>query len=100
MAKTTPGVEKLTVQEISVEILTPNPWNPNRMSDEMRAKLKAYIRKEGFVEPLIVRPLEKGYQILGGFHRWGIAEELGYRTVPSIVVICRWMTSRPSCRTR
>ena len=81
-----PGVEKLTVVEIPVEKLTPNPWNPNRMSDEMRAKLKAYIQREGFVEPLVVRPLGERYEILGGFHRWGIAKELRYGTVPCVVV--------------
>lgn len=80
------GVEKLTVTEIPVERLTPNPWNPNRMSDEMQAKLKAYIRREGFVEPLVVRQREDGYQILGGFHRWVIARELGYTHVPCVVV--------------
>lgn len=80
------GVEKLTVTEIGVEKLTPNPWNPNRMSDVMRAKLKVYLQREGFVEPLVVRPLGEGFQILGGFHRWEIAKELGYPTVPCVVV--------------
>lgn len=79
-------VEKLTITEIDVGKLTPNPWNPNRMSDEMRGKLKAYIQREGFVEPLVVRSKEDGFEILGGFHRWGIAKELGYRTVPCVVV--------------
>ncbi|MDH4036392.1 MAG: ParB N-terminal domain-containing protein [Candidatus Krumholzibacteria bacterium] len=82
----TAGVEKLTVVEIGVEKLTPNPWNPNRMSESMRGKLKAYLKREGFVEPLVVRPLGEGYQILGGFHRWEIAKELGYATVPCVVV--------------
>ncbi len=85
MERDSTRVEKLTVIEIPVEKLTPNPWNPNRMSDEVRAKLKSYIQREGFVEPLVVRPLEGGFQILGGFHRWGIATELGYQTVPSVV---------------
>lgn len=80
------GVEKLTVVEIGVEKLTPNPWNPNRMSEAMRGKLKAYLQREGFVEPLVVRSLGEGYQILGGFHRWEIARELGYRTVPCVAV--------------
>jgi ParB-like chromosome segregation protein Spo0J len=80
------GVEKLTVMEIGVEKLTPNPWNPNRMSEAMRTKLKVYLQREGFVEPLVVRPLGEGYQILGGFHRWEIARELGYATVPCVVV--------------
>ncbi len=78
--------EKLSIQEISVKNLTPNPWNPNRMSDEMRAKLKVYIEREGFVEPIVVRPKNGAYEILGGFHRWGIARELEYETVPCVVV--------------
>jgi ParB/RepB/Spo0J family partition protein len=78
--------EKLTVVEIDVEKLTPNPWNPNRMSDEMRSKLKVYIEREGFVEPIVVRPHGDGYQILGGYHRWQIADELGYKTVPCVIV--------------
>ncbi len=78
--------EKLTIQEIGVETLTPNPWNPNRMSVEMRAKLKAYIEREGFVEPLVVRSKGESFEILGGYHRWGIAKELGYRTVPCVVL--------------
>jgi ParB/RepB/Spo0J family partition protein len=81
-----PGVERLTIVEIGVEKLTPNPWNPNRMSGEMRAKLRAYIEREGFVEPIVVRAHGDGFQILGGFHRWRIAKELGYRTVPCVVV--------------
>jgi ParB-like chromosome segregation protein Spo0J len=52
----------------------------------MRAKLKAYLQREGFVEPLVVRPLDDGYQILGGYHRWEIAKELGHKTVPCVVV--------------
>jgi ParB/RepB/Spo0J family partition protein len=80
------AVEKLAIVEIGVEKLTPNSWNPNRMSEEMRSKLKVYIEREGFVEPIVVRPQEEGYEILGGFHRWQIAKDLGYSTVPCVVV--------------
>ena len=86
MERTQRGLEKLTVTDILVDKLTPNQWNPNRMSDEMRGKLKAYIQREGLVEPLVVRPLGASYQILSGFHRWQIAQELGYRTIPCVVV--------------
>jgi ParB family chromosome partitioning protein len=80
------GVENLTVHQLGVEKLTPNPWNPNRMSDEMMAKLKAYIQREGLVEPLVVRRKGDSFEILGGFHRWQIARELGYETVPCVIV--------------
>jgi ParB family chromosome partitioning protein len=72
--------------EIEVGKLQPNPWNPNRMSDEMYHKLKAYIKREGLVEPIVVRPKGEGYEILGGFHRWKIAKDLGYETVSCAVV--------------
>ena len=72
--------------EIEVDKLQPNPWNPNRMSEEMYHKLKAYIRREGLVEPIVVRPKGDSYQILGGYHRWKIAKELGYETVPCAMV--------------
>ena len=78
--------EKLTITEIPVEKLTPNPWNPNRMSDEMRAKLKAYIEREGFVEPLVVRTKDNDFEILGGYHRWEIAGELAYEKVSCVIV--------------
>lgn len=76
----------LKIQEIPVGELEPNPWNPNRMSEEMFAKLRAYVEREGFVEPLIVRPNGDGYQLLGGFHRWKLAKELGFPSVPCVVV--------------
>jgi len=78
--------ETLKITIIPVEKLTPNPWNPNRMSSEMRHKLKEYIKREGFVEPIVVRPKGEKYEILGGFHRWSIAGELGYKSVPCVVV--------------
>jgi ParB family chromosome partitioning protein len=72
--------------EVEVGRLAPNPWNPNRMSEEMYHKLRAYVGREGLVEPIVVRPKGEGYEILGGFHRWKIAKELGYETVPCAVV--------------
>jgi len=56
------------------------------MSEEMYHKLKAYVKREGLVEPIVVRPLGEGYQILGGYHRWKIARDLDYETVPCAVV--------------
>jgi ParB-like chromosome segregation protein Spo0J len=82
-----PTMRELTVREIGVTDLDPNPWNPNRLSPAMRNKLKVYIRREGMVEPLVVRPKVDGrFEILGGYHRWLIAQELGYTTVPCSVV--------------
>jgi ParB family chromosome partitioning protein len=79
---------QLRVQDIPVERLHPNPWNPNRVAPEMYTKLRAYIEREGMVEPLVVRPVEPPghYQILGGEHRARIAKELGMTHVPCAIV--------------
>jgi ParB-like chromosome segregation protein Spo0J len=80
----------MEVVQIAVDRLMPNSWNVNRMSAAMQNKLAAYLKREGLVEPIVVRPHPKdadSYEILGGFHRWTICREhLGYETVPCVVV--------------
>lgn len=80
-------MSELKVVQIPVEKLRPNPWNPNRMPEEMYHKLREYLRREGLVEPIVVRPKAEGYEILGGYHRWRICkDDLGYDAVPCAVV--------------
>jgi ParB-like chromosome segregation protein Spo0J len=80
----------MEVLEIPVEWVHPNGWNVNRMAPAMQKKLAAYLKREGLVEPLVVRPhpkIEGAYELLGGEHRWRICkEELGYEKVPCVVV--------------
>lgn len=76
----------MKVQDIPVGKLVPNPWNPNTMKADTYAKLKAYIEREGFAEPIVVRPVKGKYEIIGGFHRWKVAQELGHKTVPCVVM--------------
>lgn len=76
----------MDIKELPIEDLDPNPWNPNRMDEVTFAKLKAYIDLRGFVRPLVVRAKGERWEILGGFHRWRVAQDLGYETVPCSVV--------------
>jgi len=80
----------MEVQQLSVNALHPNPWNVNRMGRMMVKKLTAYIKREGLVQPIVVRPHPKRdgeYEILGGYHRWWICKDhLGYEVVPCVVV--------------
>jgi ParB/RepB/Spo0J family partition protein len=79
----------MKVIEIPVDHLEANPWNVNRMTKPMMRKLAAYLKREGLVEPIVVRPhpaKDGRFEVLGGFHRWTICrEELGYETVPCVV---------------
>lgn len=85
-----PDPARLALQYLPVDALEPNPWNPNVMDRETEAKLTAYLKAEGLVLPLVVRPHpehENRYQILGGEHRWRVCKDkLGYPEVPCSVV--------------
>ncbi len=76
----------LVITELRVDLLDANPWNPNRMTEVIRAKLRLNLKRDGFVAPLLVRKLGDRYQIVNGEHRWQIARELGYTTVPCVVL--------------
>ncbi len=87
---TPPKLHALNVVALPVADLDPNPWNPNRVDARTMAKLRAFLVREGFVKPLLVRPSpeEDGrYQILNGEHRWRIArDELEMEEVPGVIV--------------
>jgi ParB/RepB/Spo0J family partition protein len=77
----------LKVVDLPVERLRPNGWNVNRMDDARFEKLKRYLKREQFLEPIVVRPIGPDtYEIVGGEHRWRAAQELGYATIPCAVV--------------
>ena len=61
--------------------------NPNKMSTKEFDRLKKEILDTGFVNPIIVYPLENGkYKIVGGYHRFVVAKDLKYNVIPSIVL--------------
>ena len=62
--------------------IAPNPWNPNEMDPDMLEHARASIRKFGFVDPVTVRSLGKGWQIIDGEHRWKIAIERQLDQIP------------------
>jgi ParB-like chromosome segregation protein Spo0J len=67
---------------ISPFALKPNPWNSNRVDRENFEKLKKSLQTLGSFKPILVRQIEDGYEILGGYHRVEAAKELGFPTVP------------------
>lgn len=63
--------------------LRANPWNVNRVTPDNEAKIEESLKRYGgFFKPIICRETPAGLEILGGEHRWEIAQRLGYQTVP------------------
>lgn len=69
--------------EIEIGRLKPNPWNTNVVPPENETKLETSIKELGFFRPIVVRTIEGGeLEILGGQHRWQVAQRLGIKRVP------------------
>jgi ParB family chromosome partitioning protein len=63
-----------------------NPDQPRKRFDEVSlAALAESIRERGVVQPVIVRPVEDGYELIAGERRWRAAELAGETTIPALV---------------
>ncbi|MDR2493176.1 MAG: ParB/RepB/Spo0J family partition protein [Coriobacteriales bacterium] len=74
--------------ELPITSITPNPNQPRQdFSEERIEELVASIRKDGLLQPIIVRPLGDGYQIIAGERRWQACKRLEKETIPAKVLI-------------
>lgn len=77
----------MRVVDLPLAQLREAPWNPNTMTPEMQAKLRASLTRFDVVENLVVRPLRKGtYEVLSGNQRLSVLKELQKKTAPCCVV--------------
>lgn len=73
--------------EISVELIERNPFQPRREFDRAAInELAASIRKHGVLQPLLVRAVGEGYQLVAGERRWRAAQQVGLENIPCRVV--------------
>lgn len=73
----------MNLQHIDPNLLIPNDWNPNVVSDENQKKLDASLERLGSFKPVLVRELDDGtLQILGGKHRRDSAVRRKLATIP------------------
>lgn len=79
-------VDQSLVEEVSINDLRPNPYQPRKTFDaDAIEELKISILEYGIVQPLIVRKSIKGYEIVAGERRFRAAKEAGLKVVPAIV---------------
>lgn len=71
------------VTELAIDMVSPNPDQPRTDLDEDAiAELADSISKVGVLQPIIVRPLGEGYQIIAGERRWRASRKAGLERVP------------------
>ncbi|MDZ5606617.1 ParB/RepB/Spo0J family partition protein [Bacillus pseudomycoides] len=78
--------EEEKIQEIALNELRPNPYQPRKnFQKEAILELAASIKEHGILQPLIVRKSIKGYEIVAGERRYRAAKEARLETVPAVV---------------
>jgi ParB family chromosome partitioning protein len=72
---------------VPVEQIHPNPRQPRRRFDgESVGGLAESIRRQGLIQPVVLRPrLEGGYELIAGERRWRAAREAGVDVLPAVV---------------
>jgi len=80
--------EKELVIEMDTESLIPNLFQPRKNFDkEKMEELKESIRKHGIIQPIVVRKMASGYEIVAGERRLKAAKEIGLKKIPAIIKI-------------
>lgn len=75
-----------TVQYIEINEIKPNEGQPRKTFDPEKIKdLANSILEHGLIQPIVVRKLPRGYEIVAGERRWRAAREADLKKIPCIV---------------
>jgi ParB family chromosome partitioning protein len=76
----------LGLLELPTDSIEPNPHQPREVFDEQALNtLAESIREVGVLQPVLVREVENGYELIAGERRWRAARRVGLQTIPAIV---------------
>jgi ParB family chromosome partitioning protein len=71
---------------LAIDDIMPNRFQPRiNIKEEGIRELSASIKEKGIIQPIIVRRVEGGYEIVAGERRWRAAKIAGIRDVPVII---------------
>lgn len=74
------------VELLPIEEIRPNPDQPRQTFDEAAMEeLAASVRQYGVLQPILVRPVDGGYEIVAGERRYRGAKLAGLKEIPAIV---------------
>ena len=74
-------------REIPVGLIEPSPFQARReIPSEQLGELADSIRAEGLLQPIVVRPHGKNFQLIAGERRWRAFQLLAIKSIPARVV--------------
>jgi len=83
-AGTEPGPSATT--ELPIDSITPNPQQPRKDFDDKALRdLSASLSQSGVLQPVVVRRMGAGYQLVVGERRWRAAKLAGLTRIPAVI---------------
>ncbi len=74
------------IDEIQLDQIKPNPFQPRRIFDEEKInELAQSIKEHGVFQPIILKKVKQGYIIVSGERRFRAAQIVGLSKIPSII---------------
>jgi ParB family chromosome partitioning protein len=84
-----PAATNATVNELKRIPLTsirPNPFQPRReFAESELAELRASLSASGMLQPVVVRSVGQGFELISGERRFRAAGQLGWKEIPALV---------------
>lgn len=78
--------EKESIVKIDISLIRPNKNQPRKEFDEKSLlELSQSIKDYGIIQPIIVRRLDEGYEIVAGERRWRASRKAGMKEIPCII---------------
>ena len=75
-------------REIPLNKISSNPNQPRMdFSEDRIQELERSIKKDGLLQPILVRPLGDGFEIIAGERRWQACKRLEMDTIPAKILI-------------
>jgi ParB family chromosome partitioning protein len=72
--------------ELDIHLIKPNPEQPRtRFAEAALEELTQSIRANGIVQPIVVRKVDGGYEIVAGERRWRAAQRAGLHKIPAAI---------------
>lgn len=73
-------------EEVAIGEIRPNPRNPRTVfDDDALDELAHSLREFGLLQPIVLREVADGYELVMGERRWRAAQRAGLTVIPAII---------------
>lgn len=71
---------------IPVHLITRNPHQPRKhFAESSIEELAESLKAEGVLQPVVVRKIPNGYELIAGERRWRAAQRVGLAEIPAVI---------------